>query len=146
MTVSIKLVAVVVAASTFSLQTPGICVSNEVRIPVLLAERTLLAQSLSSETLEQPNEIQETLTPGTLDRSTNPINVPTSASQVEVQSTQAITLQEAINLARRNNPQIEAARLFLERQRATVDEALASKYPSVTFGTDFIRRDSFGSP
>jgi OMF family outer membrane factor len=137
-----SLVAMIAAISVLSLKAPGLCVEKDTPIPISPNERSLIAQFPNSSPLENQN----TPAPEFLNRGSNSINVPLSSESVQIQNTQPITLQQALDLGRRNNPPLEAGKLFLERQQAVVDEAQAGKYPTITFGTDFTRRDFLSSP
>lgn len=109
---------------------------------------TAMAQSTvpTSETFSHPLENQNTSALSLLNPNANPLNLPTSTEQVQIQTTQPITLQQALDLAKRNNQSLEAERLVLERQRAALDQALAEKSPTLTLGRDFIFRDSVSFP
>jgi OMF family outer membrane factor len=53
-----------------------------------------------------------------------------------------ITLEQAIELGRRNNRDLQAARLTLERNQFAVQEALAAEFPTAGLVLDFTRSDS----
>ena len=67
--------------------------------------------------------------PSNLDPSPNPLQFPTKPAEVRLEATQAISLQQAYELARRNNRQLQVAVLTLERSRSSVREAQAAAYP-----------------
>lgn len=76
-----------------------------------------------------------------LNPSGNPLMFPTRSDEVDTTVRQAITLDEAIALALRNNEQLQTAKLTLEQQRAGLMAARAALYPSLD--TDFtLSRDS----
>lgn len=100
----------------------------------------------TSETFSHPLENRNTSAPDFLNPNVNPLNLPTSAEQVQIQTTQPITLQQALDLATRNNQSLKVERLVLERQRAALDQAAAEKSPTLTFGRDFILRNSVSFP
>lgn len=102
--------------------------------PVASGDGISVAQS------PQPN--QGTQAPESLITRPNPLRFPTTSEEVQIQGVQPITLEEALELARRNNPTLEEARITLERARAGLQEALASEFPSATVGADFSRTDS----
>lgn len=81
-------------------------------------------------------------TPEYLNPNPNLLQFPTTASEVEITGTQPITLQQAIELARRNNRDLQVAELELERSRAALREAIAAEYPSLDLGADITRSDS----
>ncbi|HEY9667325.1 MAG TPA: hypothetical protein V6C91_11005 [Coleofasciculaceae cyanobacterium] len=100
----------------------------------------------TSETFSHPLENQNTSAPDFLNPNVNPFNLPTSTEQVQIQTTQPITLQQALDLATRNKQSLEVERLILQRQRAALDQAVAEKSPTLTFGRDVILRDSVSFP
>ncbi len=83
--------------------------------------------------------------PDFLDPSANPLLFPTKAGEVAVDNIQPISLEEAIELARRNNRDLREARLRLESSNEGLREALASEYPTVSTQLDFTRSDSANS-
>ncbi|MEB3161217.1 MAG: TolC family protein, partial [Synechocystis sp.] len=71
----------------------------------------------------------------------NPLLFPTQPQEVDTTVRQAITLEEAIALALRNNENLRAANLSLEQQQAGLIAARAALYPRLD--TDFsLSRDS----
>ncbi len=64
---------------------------------------------------------------------------PTAPSQVQPGSTQPITLQQALDLARRNNRPLQVGVLELERARSAVREARAELSPDLTTQVDLSR-------
>ncbi|HEY9659833.1 MAG TPA: TolC family protein, partial [Allocoleopsis sp.] len=66
-----------------------------------------------------------------LDPNPNPLFFPTDPAEVEVVGTQPITLQQAIQLAIRNNEQLQQVRLQVEQAQAALREAEAANYPNV---------------
>ncbi|MEQ8975795.1 MAG: TolC family protein [Coleofasciculus sp. C1-SOL-03] len=77
-----------------------------------------------------------------LNPSPNPLQFPTESEEVQVQTTQPITLEQAIGLARRNNQQLQVARLELERAEFALQEALAAEFPSISAIAEFTRTES----
>ncbi|NEO32260.1 MAG: TolC family protein [Symploca sp. SIO3C6] len=67
---------------------------------------------------------------------------PTQKEEVEVKTIQAITLTEAIALARRNNQTLQQARLALQRNEFALREALAAEFPTAIVQTDLTHTDS----
>ncbi|WP_224408569.1 TolC family protein [Oscillatoria salina] len=80
--------------------------------------------------------------PEDLQPSGNPLLFPTRRNEVEIDTLQPITLQQAIELARRNNRELEVARLNLVRARESLQEALATEYPNLSTQVDFTRTES----
>lgn len=76
----------------------------------------------------------ETLDP--LEPSPNPLLFPTEPSEVEIQTTGAITLEQALELARRNNRELQASQLELERAIAAMREQEAALYPTLQVGSN----------
>jgi len=77
-----------------------------------------------------------------LNPSTNPLLFPTKPDEVQIDSTQAITLEQALELARDNNRQFQVAKLELERAEFVLQQALAAELPTGNFTTDITRADS----
>ncbi|WP_287287334.1 TolC family protein, partial [Okeania sp. SIO2B9] len=75
-------------------------------------------------------------------KSSNPLNFPITPEEVQIEETIPITLEQAIDLARRNNPEIEIAQLEVERSRASMREAQAALWPSLTFESALQRIES----
>jgi outer membrane protein TolC len=80
--------------------------------------------------------------PGTVERS---LVVPTTPSQVTLERTQPVTLQQTIELAGRTSRELELARLAVERARASLREAEAARLPTVTTSVDYTFNDSFNA-
>jgi outer membrane protein TolC len=74
--------------------------------------------------------------------SANPLYRPNAPEQVEIQETVPITLEQAIDLARRNNPQIRQFALQVEQQLAALREAQADLYPTLSFTSSLARTES----
>lgn len=69
-----------------------------------------------------------------LNPNSNPLHFPTKPEEVQIQRTQPITLQQAQELAQRNNQSLQISQLSLERSRAALREATASEYPTLGIG------------
>lgn len=74
--------------------------------------------------------------------SSNPLYFPTQPEQVEVDSVQPITLEQALEIARQNNQDLQIALFNVEAAEANLEEALASYYPTVGTSAVFQRVDS----
>ncbi|MBD2103358.1 TolC family protein [Leptolyngbya sp. FACHB-261] len=72
----------------------------------------------------------------------DPLSLPTQPFEVRVETTQGISLQQALELATRNNRQLEQARTSLERARAALREQEAQLYPtaSTSVQTQYVNR------
>lgn len=77
-----------------------------------------------------------------LEPSANPLLFPTEPEEVEVDALVPITLEQAIDIARRNNQEFEEARLILQRSREQLREALATLYPQLSTQIDVVRTES----
>ncbi len=84
----------------------------------------------------------KTLVPKSLDPNPNPLQLPTKPEEVKIQDTQAISLQQALELARRNNRELQVTILTLERSRAALREVQAGLYPNLSLNTDISRQQS----
>lgn len=76
-----------------------------------------------------------------LNASPNPLAFPTTPEEVEIIGTQPITLEEAIEIARGNSRELQAAQLQLEQSRASLREAQAARFPSLSAGADLTHQD-----
>ncbi|HEY9649812.1 MAG TPA: TolC family protein, partial [Coleofasciculaceae cyanobacterium] len=85
----------------------------------------------------EDNSVIERLNP-----SANPLLFPTQPEEVQIQRTQPISLEQAVELAGRNNQELQRAQLTLERNRYALREALAAEFPSGNVNLDFTRQDS----
>jgi len=84
-----------------------------------------------------PVQIPENLIPNS-----NPLQFPTKPAEVTLQENQPITLAQALELARRNNRDLQVSLLELERSRYALREAEASLLPSVSVSSDITRSQS----
>jgi len=71
-----------------------------------------------------------------------PLVVPTTPSQVKIERTKPITLQEALDLANRTNRDIIQARINVDRNRAVLQEAEAARMPTVSASAGYTYTDS----
>ncbi|PHM11448.1 TolC family protein [Nostoc sp. 'Peltigera malacea cyanobiont' DB3992] len=85
-------------------------------------------------------QIPENLIPNS-----NPLQFPTKPQEVQLQGNQPITLAQALELARRNNRDLQVSLLELERNRAALREAQAALLPTLGVSTDLTRSQSAGS-
>jgi outer membrane protein TolC len=69
--------------------------------------------------------------PESLNPSPNPLNFPTTPGEVTITGSQAITLQQAIELAVRNSPTLQQTRLELAQSRDALREAQAANSPTL---------------
>ena len=66
-----------------------------------------------------------------LNPSANPLSFPTEAEEVEVGTQQLITIEQAIELALKNNRDIQEARLQVERSQAELRQERAALFPTL---------------
>ncbi|MEH2240386.1 TolC family protein [Nostoc sp.] len=87
-----------------------------------------------------PVQIPENLIP-----SSNPLQFPTKTEEVRLQANQPITLAQALELARRNNHDLQVSLLELERNKAALREAQAALLPTLGINTGLTRGQSSSS-
>lgn len=80
--------------------------------------------------------------PEFLNPSSNPLLFPTIPEEVLVDINEPITLEQAVILARRNNPLVSQAQVAIERAEARLRETYASEFPTGTVSFDFTRSES----
>ncbi|MBE9146393.1 TolC family protein [Planktothrix mougeotii] len=86
-----------------------------------------------------PNGTLQTNPPAILFPSPNPLYRPTLPDQVNIEETVPVTLQQAIDLAIRNNENVSIAQLQVEQNLAALRETQADLYPSLIFRSSFGR-------
>lgn len=91
-----------------------------------------------------PNGTLQTQPPRTLEPNPNPLLFPTQPDDVRIEQTQAITLQQAVDLARRNSQTLQIATLQVEQTRSALREQQAALYPDLTFQMGATRSLSAG--
>ncbi|MBE9248506.1 TolC family protein [Dolichospermum sp. LEGE 00240] len=94
--------------------------------------------SAPSQPVDFPNVPKE------LNPSPNPLLYPTQAEEVKVQETQPISLSQALELAKRNNNDLQVSVLQLERSKSVLREAQAALMPSVDLSGDVTNSRSVG--
>lgn len=87
-----------------------------------------------------PNGTLQTLPPPILQPSLNPLDVPISPDAVQINETIPITLEQAVDLARRYSPNLEVARLQVEQSQALLQEARAALLPNLSFQSQLQRQ------
>jgi outer membrane protein TolC len=78
-----------------------------------------------------PKGILDTKPPSSLEPNPNPLLFPTNPEDVRIEQTESITLQQAIDLARRNSQVLQIADLQLQQSRSVVREQQAALYPDL---------------
>ncbi|MBM0742091.1 TolC family protein [Phormidium sp. CLA17] len=69
--------------------------------------------------------------PDYLNPNPNPLSFPTRPEEVKLRGIQPITLQQALELAKRNNRDLQLANEVLQRVRASLRQAQAARYPTI---------------
>ncbi len=82
--------------------------------------------------------------PAQLNPNANPLLFPTQPQEVELKKVQSISLEQAIELAIRNNKTLQAARVNLEAARAGLRESEAALYPSLSTNFGFTSTNPIG--
>ena len=77
-----------------------------------------------------------TNTPNDLNPNPNPLLFPKQAEEVKIQATRPISLSEALELAKRNNNDLQVSLLQLQRSKSVLREAQAALLPSVDLNGD----------
>lgn len=77
----------------------------------------------------------------------NPLSLPNQPSQVQIEATEPISLQQALDLAQQNNRELQVAQLQLRRAQAGLREARSALLPTVGAQANLFRqRGRGGSP
>ncbi len=79
---------------------------------------------------------------GTLAPPSSTLQVPSKPEDVTITTTQAITLDQAIDLAQRRNRDLQIAALQVEQQRFALRQATSALYPAVSANAGITRSDS----
>lgn len=112
----------------FSIHSTGVALAIALLIPTL-------ATSVAAQTPPvTPGDALQV--PDFLNPNPNPLQFPTKPEEVRIQRTQAITLAEALELAKRNNRDLQVSILALERSRAALKESQAVFSPNVGLNTN----------
>jgi OMF family outer membrane factor len=82
--------------------------------------------------------------PDYLNPDPNPLSFPTKPEEVKLQGIQPITLEQAIELAKRNNRDLQLAEERLKRSRAVLREQQAALYPTVRAQGNITQSQSAG--
>ncbi|MBN3872900.1 TolC family protein [Nostoc sp. JL33] len=77
-----------------------------------------------------------------LNPSPNLLQFPSRPEEVKIQGNKAITLQQALELARRNNLELQGVLFQVERSRAAFREVEAGIYPAISLSADLSRTQS----
>ncbi len=77
-----------------------------------------------------------------LNPSPNLLQFPSRPEEVKLQGNQPITLQQVLELARRNNLELQRVLFQVERSRAALREVQAGMYPTISLSVDLSRAQS----
>lgn len=77
--------------------------------------------------------------PDTINPSVNPLLFPTDPEEVQIGQVYAISLKQVIELANRNNRDLEVAQLQMERSQEVLQQALAAEFPTLSGQLQFQR-------
>ncbi|WP_354666126.1 TolC family protein [Nostoc sp. GT001] len=77
-----------------------------------------------------------------LNPSPNLLQFPSRPEEVKIQGNKPITLQQALELARRNNLELQGVLFQVERSRAAFREVEAGMYPAISLNADLSRTQS----
>ncbi|NJK65364.1 MAG: TolC family protein [Microcoleus sp. SU_5_3] len=91
-----------------------------------------------------PNGTLQTQPPSFLEPNPNPLTLPTRPEDVRIEQTQAITLQQAVDLARRNSQTLQVADLQVQQSRSVLREQEAALFPNLDFQMGASRSVSAG--
>ena len=86
-----------------------------------------------------------TNTPNDLNPNPNPLLFPGQAEEVKIQATRPISLSEALELAKRNNNDLQVSLLQLQRSKSVLREAQAALFPSVDLSGDLTNGRDVGT-
>ena len=86
-----------------------------------------------------------TNTPNDLNPNPNPLLFPRQAEEVKIQATRPISLSEALELAKRNNNDLQVSLLQLQRSKSVLREAQAALFPSVDLSADVTNSRNVGT-
>jgi outer membrane protein TolC len=92
-----------------------------------------------------PNGTLQTQPPSFLEPNPNPLSLPTQPEDVRIEQTQPITLQQAVDLARRNSQTLQIADLQVQQSRSVLREQEAALFPDLNFQMGASRSVSAGS-
>ena len=74
----------------------------------------------------------------------NPLLFPTDKSEITIKGAYPLTLKQTLELAERNNRDLEVSRLQIEQQKAAVREAQAGLFPTLDLQSVFTRARNAG--
>lgn len=116
--------------SLFSVYSTWVTVALAVALPSGIA---ILFPTLASAVTppKAQNSSSSVQVPDSLNPNSNPLQFPTKPEEVRIQQTVPISLAQALELAKRNNRDLQVAILQLERSRSALRESQAALYPTL---------------
>ncbi|MEH2169798.1 MAG: TolC family protein [Nostoc sp.] len=108
--------------SLFFVHSAWVTVAFAIFLPTLVSAATPPKAQNSSSSVQIPDR---------LNPNPNPLQFPTKPEEVKIQGTVPISLAQALELAKRNNRDLQVAILQLERSRSVVREAQAALFPTL---------------
>jgi outer membrane protein TolC len=142
------------------------CPQQKSQAALLLASNTCLAKNTSDwiaqttiPTTSEPSKpfsvgnvksqvsqsVDFTNIPNDLNPNPNPLLFPGQAEEVKIQATRPISLSEALELAKRNNNDLQVSLLQLQRSKSVLREAQAALFPSVDLSADVTNSRNVGT-
>ncbi|MEH2313379.1 MAG: TolC family protein [Nostoc sp.] len=118
--------------SLFSVHSTWITVALAVALPSGIAIFFPTLTSAATPPKAQ-NSSSSAQVPNSLNPNSNPLQFPTKPEEVRIQQTVPISLAQALELAKRNNRDLQVALLQLERSRAALRESQAALFPTLGF-------------
>ena len=88
------------------------------------------------------SELEINTIPDSLFADPNPLTFPTTTEEVTIEQTPVVTIEQAIELAYRNNQSLQAALLSQEQAAAAVREARAELFPNVDIAANSTTQES----
>ena len=114
-------------------------VEDETTTPSEILEPEIVPPANAS---ELDLEFQIDAIPDSLLADPNPLTFPTTTEEVMIEQNPTITIEQAIELAYRNNQSLQAALLSQEQAAAAVREARAALRPNVDIGSNITTQES----
>ena len=121
--------------------------SNKCATQSILKQKQNLVQAQQPQpsAAEQSGVVKSPPVPKYLNPKPNPLQFPTKPEEVRVQGNQPITLEQALELAKRNNRNLQVSLLQLQSSHGALREAKAALYPNVGVQTQVSRQQSSSS-
>ncbi|WP_375475050.1 TolC family protein [uncultured Nostoc sp.] len=108
--------------SLFFVHSAWVTVAFAIFLPTLVSAATPPKAQNSSSSVQVPDR---------LNPNPNPLQFPTKPEEVKIQGTVPISLAQALELAKRNNRDLQVAILQLERSRSALRESQAALFPTL---------------